>query len=39
MQTSTSAEGQVILPHPIRRVLGLGMGDALDGKVECGRIV
>jgi AbrB family looped-hinge helix DNA binding protein len=39
MQTRTSTKGQVILSHPIRRELGLGVGDALEVKVEGGRIV
>jgi AbrB family looped-hinge helix DNA binding protein len=30
MQTRISSKGQVVLPGPIRRKLGLGPGDALD---------
>jgi AbrB family looped-hinge helix DNA binding protein len=39
MQTRISTKGQVVLPHPIRRKLGLRAGDPLDAKVEGGRIV
>jgi len=39
MRTRVSTKGQVVLPHPIRRKLGLRTGDPLDAKVEGGRIV
>jgi AbrB family looped-hinge helix DNA binding protein len=39
METKLSTKGQIVLPVQIRRKLGLRTGDALDAKVECGRIV
>ena len=39
MQTKVSTKGQVVLPGPIRRRLGLRPGDPLDANVEEGRIV
>ncbi len=39
MQTKLSTKGQVVLPSPIRRKLGLRAGDPLDANVEGGRIV
>jgi len=39
MQTRISTKGQVVLPGPIRRRLGLQAGDPLDAKVEGGNIV
>ena len=39
MQTRVSSKGQVVLPGPIRRKLGLGPGDALDASVKSGQIV
>jgi AbrB family looped-hinge helix DNA binding protein len=39
MQTKISTKGQVVLPSPIRRRLGLQPGDPLDAKVEGKRIV
>ena len=39
METKVSTKGQVVLPGPIRRRLGLRAGDSLDAKVEGGRIV
>jgi AbrB family looped-hinge helix DNA binding protein len=39
MQTKVSTKGQVVLPGPIRRRLGLRAGDPLDAKVEGDRIV
>jgi len=39
MRTRVSTKGQVILPHPICRKLGLRTGDPLDATVESGRIV
>jgi AbrB family looped-hinge helix DNA binding protein len=39
MQTKMSSKGQVVLPVPLRRKLGLRSGDTLDVAVESGRIV
>jgi AbrB family looped-hinge helix DNA binding protein len=39
MQTKVSTKGQVVLPGPIRRKLGIRAGDPLDAEVEEGRIV
>jgi AbrB family looped-hinge helix DNA binding protein len=39
VETKLSTKGQVVLPGPIRRKLGLRTGDQLDAKVEGGRIV
>lgn len=39
MQTKVSTKGQVVLPGPIRRRLGLRPGDPLDVNREEGRIV
>ena len=39
MQTRVSSKGQVVLPSPIHRKLGLRAGDPLDAEVENGRIV
>jgi AbrB family looped-hinge helix DNA binding protein len=39
MQTRVSSKGQVVLPSPVRRKLGLGPGDPLDINIESGRIV
>jgi AbrB family looped-hinge helix DNA binding protein len=39
METKLSTKGQIVLPGPIRRKLGLRTGDPLDAKVEAGRIV
>jgi len=39
METRLSTKGQVVLPGPIRRKLGLREGDPLEAKVERGRIV
>lgn len=39
MQTRISSKGQVVLPGPIRRKLGLRAGDALDASVKKGLIV
>ena len=39
MQTKVSTKGQVVLPGPIRRSLGLRAGDSLDANIEAGRIV
>jgi AbrB family looped-hinge helix DNA binding protein len=37
--TRVSTKGQVVLPSPIRRRLGIREGDSLDASVEDGRIV
>jgi len=39
MQTRLSTKGQVVLPGPVRRRLGLRAGDPLDVEVEGSRIV
>jgi AbrB family looped-hinge helix DNA binding protein len=39
MQTRVSRKGQVVLPGPIRRKLGIRAGDSLEASVEGGRIV
>ena len=39
MQTKVSTKGQVVLPGPLRRRLGIRAGDPLDVNVESGRIV
>jgi len=39
MQTKVSTKGQVVLPGQLRRRLGIRAGDALDAKIEDGRIV
>lgn len=39
MQTRISSKGQVVLPGPIRRKLGLRPGDALDARVKDGKII
>jgi AbrB family looped-hinge helix DNA binding protein len=39
MQTKVSTKGQVVLPGPLRRRLGIRAGDALDASIEAGRIV
>jgi len=39
MQTRVSTKGQVVLPGPLRRRLGLRAGDRLDASIENGRIV
>ncbi|HEY3987829.1 MAG TPA: AbrB/MazE/SpoVT family DNA-binding domain-containing protein [Acidobacteriaceae bacterium] len=39
MQTKVSTKGQVVLPGPLRRKLGIQAGDAMDVSVEAGRIV
>ncbi len=39
MQTRVSSKGQVVLPGPIRRKLGLLPGDALEARVKDGKIV
>jgi AbrB family looped-hinge helix DNA binding protein len=39
MQTKLSTKGQVVLPSSIRRRLGLRPGDALDARIDAGKIV
>ena len=39
MQTRLSTKGQVVLPGPIRRRLGLRPGDPLDVSVDAGTII
>ena len=39
MQTKVSTKGQVVLPGPLRRKLGIRAGDPLDANIEAGRIV
>jgi len=39
MQTKVSSKGQVVLPSPIRRKLGIVAGDPLDAKIEGESIV
>ena len=39
MQTKVSTKGQIVIPGPIRRRLGLRAGDTLDIAVEKDRIV
>lgn len=39
METRLSTKGQIVLPGPIRRKLGLETGDLLDAKLEGGRLV
>jgi AbrB family looped-hinge helix DNA binding protein len=39
MRTKVSTKGQIVLPGPIRRRLGIRAGDTLEANVEAGRIV
>ena len=39
MQTRLSSKGQVVLPGPVRRRLGIEPGDSLEVKTDAGRIV
>lgn len=39
MTTRVSSKGQVVLPGPLRRKLGIRTGDSLEAKIEAGRIV
>ena len=39
MQTKVSSKGQIVLPGPIRRKLGIETGDPLEAKIEGGNIV
>jgi AbrB family looped-hinge helix DNA binding protein len=39
MQTTVSTKGQVVIPGPLRRKLGIYARDPLDADFEAGRIV
>lgn len=39
MKTKLSTKGQVVLPGPIRRQLGLQPGDSLEAKVQAGGVM
>lgn len=39
MTTKVSTKGQVVLPGPLRRKLGIRAGDPLVAKIEGGRII
>ena len=39
MQTKVSTKGQIVLPQPLRRRLGIRAGDRLEVSVEKNRIV
>ena len=39
METKLSTKGQVVLPGPIRRQLGLRPGDSLEAKVQSGGVL
>ena len=39
MTTKVSTKGQVVLPGPLRRRMGIRAGDPLDVHVEAGKIV
>jgi AbrB family looped-hinge helix DNA binding protein len=39
MQTRVSIKGQVVLPGPLCRRLGIRAGDPLDAEVEAGSII
>jgi AbrB family looped-hinge helix DNA binding protein len=39
MRTRVSTKGQIVLPSPLRRKLGIRAGDSLDISVENDRIV
>ena len=39
METKVSTKGQVVLPGPLRRRLGIRAGDPLEVNVEAGSIV
>jgi len=38
MQTKVSTKGQVVLPGPLRRRLGIRAGDPLEANIEAGSI-
>ena len=39
MQMRVSTKGQIVLPGPLRRKLGIRAGDPLEASIEAGRIV
>jgi len=39
MTTKVSTKGQIVLPGPLRRKLGIRAGDALTAEIEGGRII
>lgn len=39
MQTRVSTKGQVVLPSPLRRRLGIRAGDPLEADIQSGSIV
>lgn len=39
MQTRVSTKGQIVLPGPIRRRLGIRAGDPLDAEIDAGSII
>jgi AbrB family looped-hinge helix DNA binding protein len=39
MRAKVSSKGQVVLPGPLRRRLGIRAGDALEANIENGRII
>lgn len=39
MLTKISSKGQIVLPIPLRRKLGIETGDPFDAKIENGNIV
>jgi AbrB family looped-hinge helix DNA binding protein len=39
MKTKVSTKGQIVLPGPLRRRLGIREGDSLNAEIESGRIV
>lgn len=39
METRVSTKGQVVLPGPLRRQLGIQAGDPLEAKIDRGSIV
>ena len=39
MMTKVSTKGEMVIPGPIRRRLGIRAGDSLEAKIEAGRIV
>jgi len=39
MQTKVSTKGQIVLPRPLRRRLGICTGDPLDASIQAGSIV
>jgi AbrB family looped-hinge helix DNA binding protein len=39
MQTRVSTKGQIVLPGPIRRRLGIRAGDSLNAEIEGGSVI